>query len=190
MKTIIHNSRQFDTVIADMKYEFEAKGSLAVDYHPPYKVRTKKQVGFIFGALIGSMVDFLRECGVNTTHDAVRYDLYEEIRDIAPELVIDSSILGRRAARVKHLSEMDRRESSIFIEAIFHVIDNNIFFKAMQLAPDIRHNWINHLTLDDIRTHYDFTGKDCPQKIRRDGRLQEFIDLVSYYIEQGTAYFD
>ena len=40
-----------------------------------------------------------------------------------------------------------------------------------------------NLTPSDIRQHYDFAGKDCPQVIRTSGRWAEMIELISleYY---------
>lgn len=39
-----------------------------------------------------------------------------------------------------------------------------------------------HLTIEDIKTHYDFNGKDCPHIIRATGRMDEFKEKVSYYM--------
>lgn len=36
-----------------------------------------------------------------------------------------------------------------------------------------------NLTPSDIRQHYDFSGKDCPQVIRTSGRWAEMIELIS-----------
>lgn len=37
---------------------------------------------------------------------------------------------------------------------------------------------------DSIRTHNDFTGKDCPHLILKEKRLEEFKNLVKQYLEE------
>ena len=34
------------------------------------------------------------------------------------------------------------------------------------------------LTIDDVKQHYDFNGKDCPLIIRQEGRWDEFLGMV------------
>lgn len=41
-----------------------------------------------------------------------------------------------------------------------------------------------NLKIDDIKTHHDFTGKDCPHNILKNNRLAEFKDKVEYYLEK------
>lgn len=38
------------------------------------------------------------------------------------------------------------------------------------------------LPISAIKQHYDFSGKDCPAKIRAEDRMDEFIELVKYYL--------
>lgn len=38
------------------------------------------------------------------------------------------------------------------------------------------------LTLQDVRQHYDFSGKDCPEQIREQNRWEEFLKLVQTYL--------
>lgn len=42
------------------------------------------------------------------------------------------------------------------------------------------------LTIDDIKTHQDFSGKDCPHSILENNRMKEFINKVKkYYNKKG-----
>lgn len=41
-----------------------------------------------------------------------------------------------------------------------------------------------NLTIKDVKQHYDFSQKDCPAKIRKDGRWEEFLELVKKYMEE------
>ncbi len=38
-----------------------------------------------------------------------------------------------------------------------------------------------HLTVNNIKTHKDCSGKDCPYSILKDNRMEEFIKKVEYY---------
>lgn len=38
------------------------------------------------------------------------------------------------------------------------------------------------LSVDDIKQHHDFSGKNCPMTIREKGRWQEFLNLVRQYL--------
>lgn len=42
---------------------------------------------------------------------------------------------------------------------------------------------LHQLELSAVRQHNDFNGKNCPQTIRENGRWQEFLGRVSYYLE-------
>ena len=46
---------------------------------------------------------------------------------------------------------------------------------------------IHHLELSAVKQHGDFIEKNCPQTIRDNGRWQEFLGRVSYYLEQGEG---
>lgn len=39
------------------------------------------------------------------------------------------------------------------------------------------------LSLNDVKMHYDFSGKNCPSGIRRDGRWKEFKARVAQYLQ-------
>ena len=40
------------------------------------------------------------------------------------------------------------------------------------------------LSLDAIRQHADFTQKNCPERIRNEGRMEEFRALVARYLAE------
>ncbi len=37
-----------------------------------------------------------------------------------------------------------------------------------------------------VRQHFDFSGKDCPEIIRAQGRMEEFISLAESYARQAA----
>ena len=46
------------------------------------------------------------------------------------------------------------------------------------------------LTPADLRQHYDFSGKNCPQTIRENGRMEEFVALAEQYAQQAKEQED
>lgn len=150
-KLVIYNSRQLDVVISDIRAEFDKNKSIQIEYGKPHKNKTQAQLGFIFGALISNIVSYLNECGINATADSVRGDLYSKLETSCPELVVDGGIFARGKQRIKHLSEMDKKEASIFIDYVFHEVENNPIFQGMCLPPDIANNWVQHISPEDIK---------------------------------------
>lgn len=150
MKITCWNERQLEAVITEIRNEFSKHRAVCIDYRQPYREKTKAQTGFIFGALVDSVVRYFRECGVSCNELSVKGDLYAETEGKYPELMVENSVFGHRRPRQKTLSEMDRRETSIFIDAIFRVLEENNVFYDLELAPDILHNWTRHITDDDI----------------------------------------
>lgn len=41
------------------------------------------------------------------------------------------------------------------------------------------------LSADQVKEHYDFSGKNCPQTIRENGRMEEFVALAEQYAQQA-----
>lgn len=39
-----------------------------------------------------------------------------------------------------------------------------------------------HLTLDDVKQHYDFCGKDCPHRLRENDNWENFLSQVEKYL--------
>lgn len=152
MKVNCFSERQLETVINEIRAQFAEKKSIEISYNQVHKAQTMAQRGYIFGALIDSIVKFYKECGYIVTPESVKGDLYVETEQYLPELVIENTIFGHRKPRMKTLSEMNRKETSLFIDAIFEVLDNNKIFAALELAPDIRNNWVYHITQDDINS--------------------------------------
>jgi len=175
MKATIWNFNHFESVIQDMRQEFSTHKSLSVDYHKPYKERTKAQTGFIFSALIGSINTYFQECGINATPESIRYDLYEVVCPEVPQLMIESGFLAGRKPRPKHLSEMNREECSLFIDGIIKYLEDNKIFAGLALSPDIRHNWCRHVRDEDIQFAQQQTYPDRDESYLRHIRQQPCI---------------
>lgn len=150
MRVICYSERQLEAVITEIRQQFQNKKSISITYNNVHKYQTDAQRGYIFGGLIDSIVKFFTDCGYGVTPESVKDDLYAETEQYLPELVVDKTIFGNTKPHMKTLSCMDRRETSLFIDAIFTVLDNNKIFTALELAPDIRNNWVYHITKEDI----------------------------------------
>ena len=46
------------------------------------------------------------------------------------------------------------------------------------------------LSADQVKEHYDFSGKNCPQTIRENGRMEEFVALAEQYAQQAKEQED
>lgn len=151
MKTIIYNSRQLDVIIKDIYTQFNELGELAVDYGKPYKDITKNQLGFIFGALIDSVIEFYKKQGEIWQVEEVKENFYQACSYLDERLRKQVTRFNGEVYQVpKRLSEMDRETTSLFIDKCIYLIDHAKNFTGMYLHPSIRNTWIRHITTDDI----------------------------------------
>lgn len=77
-----------------------------------------------------------------------------------------------------HSGDREGNHSSIGIELC--VNSDGDFDKTMENAAKLTAFLLKeyHLTMDDVKQHYDFNGKDCPLTIRETGRWDEFLGMV------------
>jgi len=66
------------------------------------------------------------------------------------------------------------------------VNEDGDYGKAVQNAAKLTANLLKvyDLKLEDVKQHYDFSGKNCPQTIRREETWQDFLNQVEYYLLQ------
>ncbi len=81
-----------------------------------------------------------------------------------------------------HAGNKEGNEHGIGIELCVNEDGNfeKTFINGVKLVAYLLKKY--NLTLDDIKTHYDMIGKDCPRSILRNNRLGEFKEKVSYYL--------
>ena len=150
MRVIIYNKQMLETVIADMRNEFEKHKRLNVVYEKSHKERTMAQVGFLFAALINQITEFFNDCGFNVDSEDVRYKLYDDVSKIVPEIVVDRVLFGGKP-RVKHVAEMNRELMSKFIDGVFQVIDQDPIYSGLQLHPSVYINWAYHVDNEELK---------------------------------------
>lgn len=103
--------------------------------------KTKKQLGFIFGGLLKSIVLYFDSLGYNFTVEQIKEWIYEEI-GISETILLPN---GKKIDIRKTLSSMTKREASDFIFKMFEFIDSSEALKDLVLTPDLRYCWTNHI---------------------------------------------
>lgn len=161
MQTVVYNEKQLEVVIGDMFNRFNEYKSLAISYDKPFKDKTLKQLGFIFGGLVSSIIEFQKECGViksNLSPQEMK-DIIEEIKDnfyiavskIEPSLICKRKFFdGKYYDTPKRLSQMSCEEASVFIDKCIYLIDNAKCFQGLILHPSLRYTWVRHVSKDDL----------------------------------------
>lgn len=149
LKVKINNLQAWELHKAEIEKLLADGKTINLVYEPASKEHTKKQVGFFFGALCDQICRYMNECGFNVNTNDVKYGLYYQVKQIVPEMVIDSTLFGKEE-RTLHISDMDRPTMSKFIDGVFTVIDTNPMYAGLKLTPDVRYNWVNTITTDDL----------------------------------------
>lgn len=147
---IIYNKEMLEVASKDIGELLEQEKSVNLSYEITCKDKTKKQLGFIFGALVSGITDYFTNCGFVIDKEDVKYYLYQEVAEIVPEMVVDKQIFGNKP-RIKHLGEMDRELCSKFIDGIFTVIDTKPIYEGLMLHPSVYFNYLFHLDPEEIK---------------------------------------
>lgn len=147
MKLIAYNEKMLDTVCSEMYRLLSENGSVAVDFGKPFKDKTKRQLGFFFGAIIDSVVDFFAEQGIKYEIQEIKDNFYQAV---APRKTI-TQFNGEQYETWKHISEMSLEEMSAFIDKSIWLCDNARVFQGLVLHPSIRYTFIRHLSDEEMR---------------------------------------
>lgn len=142
MKTVCYNQNMLDKVMLDMVDSFQKNGELYVDYGKPFKEKTLRQLGFFFGAIVDSIIDFYSEKGIEYSVDEVKENFYQAI---SPKKTI-TQFNGKTYDVPKRISEMSLEEMSLFIDRAIWLCDNAKAFSCLILHPSIRYTWIRNVS--------------------------------------------
>jgi len=152
MKKIIYNTEMLDRAVQDIYRLLSEKKSINLEYGEVYKDKTKAQAGFLFGALIDSVIGFFLEQGTKYTVDEVKNNFYNAVSYLDEDFRKKvHRFNGEEYEIPKHISDMNREEMSKFIDKCIWLIDNSKPFQGMKLSPDIRNTWIRHIIPEDLR---------------------------------------
>lgn len=141
MQVVVYNEKMLDKVCIDLYNKLKEYGELSVSYEKPFKDKTKKQLGYFWGALVNSIVEFYREQGSEYTPDEVKENFYQAI---SPRKTV-MQFNGKAYEVPKRISEMSLEEMSAFIDRSLWLCDNARAFKGLILHPSIRYTFIRHL---------------------------------------------
>lgn len=149
MRTTIYNSKSWELHKAEIEKLLAEKKIINLSYELASKEKTKKQIGFFYGALCGQITDYLCNCGFNINIERVKRGLYKQVSEIVPEMVVDDIFGGDKY--ILHISDMDRNVLSKFIDGVFYVIDNNPMYSGLKLTPDVRYNFAFHIDPEELK---------------------------------------
>lgn len=153
MKLTLWNLSSAENAFVEIRKLIADGKPVNLDYDIAKKPKTKSQMGFIWGALISQIRSYFEQSGMNLDEDDIMVLLYDKVAEVIPEMVIDrSGIFKLKRDYIKTLSKMDRELTSKFIDGVFTVIDTDPLFSGLQLTPDVRYNWVFHVTEDDLRS--------------------------------------
>lgn len=151
MKATIYNDFQLQNHVKEMQKLLQEGKPINIIYEKGAKPVTHRQVGFFFAALVNQIYLYFRNSGFSLSEKQVRYGLYKQVARVVPNMVYDLSMFGQEP-QIKHISDMGTaQEMSEFIDGVFTVIDTNPMYEGLKLTPDVRYNWLYHITHDDIR---------------------------------------
>lgn len=148
---IIYNKQMLDVVIKDIFNKFDEYKELEISYDKPAKDKTKRQLGFWFGALAKAIRDFYKEQGDERTIDEIKENFYCACSYMDERLKKKAKRFNGEIYEIpKRLSEMDRDEASLFIDSSLRLIDKAKCFQGLILHPSIRYTWIKNISTDEI----------------------------------------
>ncbi len=164
MKTTIYNDRQLEAVMTDLYNQYRANGCLFVDYGKPYKDKTLKQLGYIFGGLIDSVIEYYEGLGEKWDVNDVKENFYSATSYLEESLRKKvRRFNGDEVVVPKRLSEMNLEEASLFIDRCVYLIDHAKNFADMVLRPELRYTWIRNITGQDL---YNISRSPLPRHDR------------------------
>lgn len=151
MKSVIYNRNQLYVVVRDIYNKFDEYGSLQLDYRKPFKEKTLKQLGFFFGGIIDSVIDYYLEFGDKREEKDVKENFYSGTAHIEERLRTKiRRFNGDEVVVPKRLSDMSIEDASLFIDKCVYLIDNAKCFKDLVLRPELRYTWVRNVKKDDL----------------------------------------
>lgn len=140
-----------NVVLSDIYNKYKENGSLSVDYSKPFKDKTLKQLGYIFGGLIDSVIEYYEDIGEKWDINDVKENFYSATAYLEESLRKKvKRFNGEEFVVPKRLSEMNLEEASLFIDRCIYLIDHAKNFSDMVLRPELRYTWIRNISPNDL----------------------------------------
>ena len=158
MRTTCFNEEQLDKILQNAYELLKAKKAVNINVEEYHKPTTLRQLGFFFGCICDAVKDYYWQKGDDTwTTEAVK-DLFYQALSPKVKMV---KLNGDLYEHPKHLSEMDRKEMSDFIDGSLKLIEKANCFKGLILHPSIRFCWVHNMTKDDL---HNLDTRNLPRK--------------------------
>lgn len=152
MKVICYNEEQLDKIIKQIYDDFNKYKELNLSWEKKKKDKSIAQLGFFWGALIGSIQDYFLEKGIEYNQEDIKNNFYNAVSYMDERFKRKVRRFNGEEYEVPlRISEMDMETMGRFIDRCIWLIDNSKSFQGLKLSPDIRNTWIRHITKDDIR---------------------------------------
>ena len=117
------------------------------NYHLQFEevksLKTKKQLGFIFGGVIKALCLYFSRLGYDFTPEQIKAWLYDEI-GVTEILYMPN---GAQKQIIKTLSCMSKKEASDFIYRLITFIDTSEALNDFVLPPDLRYCWTHSIDI-------------------------------------------
>lgn len=169
MQIIANNRKQLEVAIEDICHRFDECESMAISYEKAYADKTKKQLGFFWGALISSIVEYQVEKGIVGSGYIERKKAEKQAKEnfYSACSYLDDAFCetltrfnGEEYKTPLRISEMDKDTMAKFIDTCIYLIDRSKCFDDLVLHPSIRYTWVRNVTKDDI---YELSKLDYPR---------------------------
>ena len=148
MQFTVYNDDQLRTIVDDIYrvVKFPAR----IVYEPFRQLKTKEQLGFIFGGLFKVLrIYFFDTQGILYSPDEIKDWIYKKVGVKEKKQYPD----GEFYDEVITLSRMDKEQASEFIAKVIDYIELN--HPDCVIPPDLRYCWLLHITTQDIESCFD-----------------------------------
>lgn len=155
MQLTITNEAYRETIFDDIRKI--PKFPYRIIYEPIKQMKTKDQLGFIFGGLFNVLrVYFYETQGETWTVDDIKTMLYHEVGIFQTKQYPN----GMEYTNPITLSVMDKDQASEFISKVINWIES--LDPVCILPPDLRNCWLLHVSEDDNEEikHFNFPERD------------------------------
>ena len=166
MKVTCYNESQLNLLFRKAYEELESKKAVNITVEEYHKPTTLKQLGFWFACICSAVRDFYIKFGDKTwTVEAVKDLFYQAV---SPKVKM-VKLNGNLYEHPLHLSEMDRQQTSEFIDNSLRLIEKASCFKGLTLHPSVRFCWVHNITKDDL---HNLDMRNLPRK------CSEYLEYV------------
>lgn len=148
MQLVIENREALNTIIQDIYRN--AKYPLNLIAEPVKRMKTKKQLGYIFGGIFQALADYYKDQqGETWTSEDIKTMVYNELNLFEKRQYPN----GKEYYNPITISKMTTDQTSMFINAVLDWIDNET---DCILHPSLRYCWLLHVTdkqIDEVMSY-------------------------------------